>query len=148
MFNVPRVLENWQVLVIDDEVDSIALMCTLLEMHGATVYTASNGEEGLRLIREHRSQLKFVITDLQMPKIDGWQLLREVMSDTSLSLYNIPIVALTAHAMVGDRERAVAAGFEYFLTKPIDALTFVSDLLRLFIDIMDVEPLIEALDSV
>jgi len=141
-----EVLKDWNVLVIDDEVDSISLMVTLLEMHGAHVYTASNGREGLDIIQEQYTSLKFVVTDLQMPKMTGWQLLNELRADRRFD--ELPVVALTAHAMAGDRERAVAAGFEYFLTKPINAMTFVRDLLCLFLDVMDVQPLIEQLDNV
>jgi CheY-like chemotaxis protein len=68
-----------------------------------------------------------------MPVLDGWGVVQEMKKDRSLM--EIPIIALTAHAMVGDRQRAVSAGFHNYLTKPLTVETFMQDLVNLIIDI-------------
>jgi CheY-like chemotaxis protein len=76
--------------------------------------------------RAHAPDL--VLLDLGLPDMDGWQALREIRADASLSATRI--VAFTAHAMVGDRERALAAGFDGYLSKPIDFATFAETIGR------------------
>src|SRR5690606_32880896 len=95
------ILQGWEVVVIDDEPDSLEVASRILRFYGANVYTASNGKEGLELIRHHRP--KFVISDLSMPVMDGWEMLFEIQQDRHIA--QIPIIALTAHAMMGDRTR-------------------------------------------
>src|SRR5690606_2945113 len=97
------------------------------------VVTATNGREGLELIRN--SHPKLVISDISMPVMDGWGLIFEMKNDRSLS--EIPTIALTAHAMMGDRERAISAGFHNYLTKPLTASTFIHDLVTLLVTIPD-----------
>lgn len=126
-----NILANWQVVVIDDEEDSLQVASYILEYYQATVYTAMNGEEGLKLIRE--VQPRFVISDLSMPIMDGWDLIEALKKD--LAVQDIPCIALTAHAMIGDRERAIAGGFHNYLTKPLTPKTFIQDLLNLLVDI-------------
>lgn len=127
----PDLLAGWKIVVIDDEDDSLEVAEIILDAYGANVYTASDGEEGLALIRRVRP--KFVISDISMPVMDGWGLIHELKLDRTLM--DIPAIALTAHAMVGDRERAIASGFHNHLTKPLTADTFIYDLLKLLVDI-------------
>lgn len=127
------ILQGWEVVVIDDEPDSLEVASRILRFYGANVYTASNGQEGLELIRRQRP--KFVISDLSMPVMDGWEMLYEIQQDRHIA--QIPIIALTAHAMVGDRTRAIEAGFYNYLTKPLTPSTFMGDLLRLLLDVPD-----------
>jgi two-component system cell cycle response regulator len=125
-----RTLFNgWNIVVIDDEEDSLTVFKVILTEYGANVYTASDGEEGLRLIRSVRP--RFVICDLSMPGLDGWSVIHEVKLDPSLK--DIPVIALTAHAMAGDRERVVAAGFHNYLPKPIIVDTFINDVTNLLV---------------
>jgi CheY-like chemotaxis protein len=126
-----NLLEGWTIVVLDDEEDSLEVAEVILDEYGATVHTASNGEDGLARVREAKP--RFVISDLSMPIMDGWGFINAMKED--LSLAPIPVIALTAHAMVGDRERAVAAGFHNYLTKPLTVDTFMADLVRLLIDI-------------
>lgn len=129
---IPRtILQGWQVVVVDDEPDSLEVATRLLTHYGAAVHTACDGQQGLALIRKVRP--RFVISDLSMPKMDGWTMLSELTKDRFGS--EIPLIALTAHAMVGDRERAIEAGFHNYLTKPLTPSTFMRDLLNLLIDI-------------
>jgi two-component system cell cycle response regulator DivK len=88
---------------------------------------ASNGKEALDLLQVFRP--KFIISDLSMPLIDGWNLLRELQLNRDTA--EIPVFALTAHALTGDRERALAAGFNNYLTKPLTPSTFMQQLLVL-----------------
>ena len=127
------ILQGWKVVVIDDEPDSLEVASRILRFYGANVYTALNGKEGLELIRHQRP--KFVISDLSMPEMDGWEMLFEIQQDRHIA--QIPIIALTAHAMMGDRTRAIEAGFYNYLTKPLTPSTFMGDLLRLLLDVPD-----------
>jgi CheY-like chemotaxis protein len=132
MPEIPRTLfKGWDIVAIDDESDSLMVIEIILTEYGATVHTASNGEEGLALIQKVRPSL--VISDLSMPVLDGWGVIHKMKLDPALK--DIPIIALTAHAMVGDRERAVAAGFHNYLTKPLTIETFMHDVMNLLVDI-------------
>ena len=125
------ILKDWDVLVIDDDPMSLQVATMLLKHHGARVHTATNGKEGLDSARTLRP--RFIISDLSMPVMDGWALVEELKQDRGLS--TIPAIALTAHAMIGDRERAINAGFHNYLTKPLTPATFMRDLVRLLTDI-------------
>lgn len=132
MNEIPRdLLDGWDVLVIDDEEDSLEVAQIILDEYGATVHTARDGAEGLEVVNQVRP--KFVISDISMPVVDGWGFIHEMKKDRSTA--DIPVIALTAHAMVGDRERAIGAGFNNYLTKPLTATTFIYDLVRLLIEI-------------
>jgi len=132
MIDLPNdLLKGWDIVVIDDEEDSLLIAQIILDEYGANTQTASDGEEGLTLIRAVRP--KFVISDLSMPTLDGWGLINKIQSDPTLKA--IPVIALTAHAMMGDHERAVAAGFHNYLTKPLTVETFIQDLVNLLVDI-------------
>lgn len=125
------ILQNWTVVVVDDEPDSLEVAVRILRHYGADVHTAINGFDGLSRIRSLRPKL--VISDLSMPEMDGWGMLGELKLDRAT--IEIPVIALTAHAMVGDRERAIMAGFHNYLTKPLTPATFMKDLLVLLTDI-------------
>lgn len=134
------ILKSWEVVVIDDEPDSLEVASRILGFYGAIVYTAADGKDGLDLIRQKRP--KFVISDLSMPVMDGWEMLFEIQQDRHIA--QIPIIALTAHAMVGDRTRAIEAGFYNYLTKPLTPATFMGDLLRLLLDVPDFHAVLSA----
>src|SRR5579871_5498117 len=126
--DIPRnVLNGWDVLVVDDEPDSLEVASRLLRHYGAQVRTATNGEEALNSVREQRPTI--VISDLSMPVLDGWGLIYALKQNRST--IDLPVIALTAHAMVGDRDRAISAGFHNYLIKPLTPSTFIKDLLRL-----------------
>jgi CheY-like chemotaxis protein len=132
MLDLPNdLLRGWDIVVIDDEDDSLSLAEIILLEYGANVHTATNGAEGLAAIRNVKP--KFAISDLSMPVLDGWGLITELKEDVAIK--DTPVIALTAHAMVGDRERAVACGFHNYLTKPLTVETFIQDLVKLLVDI-------------
>ncbi len=122
-----NILAGWNVLVIDDDPDALDIVTMLLSLYGANVITASNGREGLEMVRKHRP--RFVVADLSMPEMTGWDMVGLMKNDRTI--LDIPVVALTAHAMPGDRNRALAMGFHNYLTKPLRPETFVNDLLLL-----------------
>lgn len=130
MDEVQNFMQGWVIVLVDDEADSLEVAEILLMQYGAEVHTASNGVEGLTLIRKVRP--KFVVTDLSMPGMDGWSLIEAMQHDRSM--HEIPIVALTAHAMAGDRDRAIAAGFHNYLTKPLTPKSFYTDLMGVLTD--------------
>jgi CheY-like chemotaxis protein len=129
--NASRILRGKVVLVIDDEPDSLEVASILLEMYEAKVITAVNGREGLELARKLRPF--FIISDLSMPEMSGWEMIKALKKDRAT--LDIPVIALTAHAMEGDRTRAIGAGFHNYLTKPLKPTTFIQDLLNLVVDI-------------
>lgn len=135
MKNLPRdLLVNWNIVLIDDEEDSLMVASHILNYHGASIYTAENGHQGFELIQSVLP--RFVLSDISMPIMDGWKLI-ELMKNTPV-ICDIPAIALTAHAMVGDRERAIAAGFHNYLSKPLNAVTFLDDVLNLLMDVPDI----------
>ena len=134
------VLYGWDVLVVDDDPGSLEVARILLSFYGANVITAVNGAEGLAKVVEERP--RFIVTDLSMPVMDGWELIKRLKADHTLA--QIPIIALTAHAMVGDREKAIAAVCHNYMSKPLTTATFMQDLLKLLIVIHEFE---EALSS-
>src|SRR5688572_25541843 len=105
---LPRdILNNWVVVVVDDEPLSLTVASTILMYYGAKVHKAMDGDEALQVIRH--VQPGFIISDLSMPGMDGWALIAELKKDPATM--DIPVIALTAHAMMGDRQKAIAAGF-------------------------------------
>jgi CheY-like chemotaxis protein len=131
-----NILKGWDVLVVDDELDSQEVAKRLLKRYGATVYTADNGLEALDVLKT--IQPVFILSDISMPELDGWGLIYELQQNRDTA--EIPIFALTAHAMRGDRERAMAVGFFNYLTKPLTPATFMESLLS----IMRAVPQLEA----
>lgn len=125
-----NIIQDWVVLVVDDDPDALEIAQTLLSFYGAKVVTASNGRQGLEMVKTHRP--RFVVADLSMPEMNGWDMVNTLKNDRTL--LDIPVVALTAHAMEGDRTRAMATGFHNFLTKPLKPETFVQELLTLLKD--------------
>lgn len=137
------IMKDWEVVVVDDEIDSLEVAARILKFYGAKVTTATNGQEALDYIRKNRP--RFVISDLSMPVLDGWGLLYELKQDRATT--EIPVIALTAHAMVGDRQRAIEAGFHNYLTKPLTATTFMKDLLKVISDEPSLAPLLAGVNE-
>jgi two-component system cell cycle response regulator DivK len=104
------------VLVVEDNEKNMKLVRDVLEATGYAPLEASSGEEALALAAEQTPAL--VLMDIQLPDLDGSEALRRLRSDERTA--GIPVLALTAQAMQGDRERFLAAGFDGYLSKPID----------------------------
>ncbi len=113
-----------RILVVEDSPNSLELMSYLLSAHGHDVVQAETGGQALRVAREEPVDL--ILLDLQLPDQDGYQVLRTLRGWPHLA--TVKIVAVTAVAMVGDRERTLAAGFDHYMPKPINPRTFVAEL--------------------
>lgn len=110
------------VLIIEDHADNLELMNYLLKAFGYATLTAVDGLAGMELAQSE--DLELVLCDIQLPGIDGFEVARRLKRDERLR--SIPLVAITALAMVGDRERALGAGFDGYIAKPINPETFVA----------------------
>ena len=110
-----------RILIIEDNAANLELMDYLLKTSGYATLTARDGAEGLDVARAER--LDIVVCDVQMPRVDGFEFAQELKRDANLR--RIPLIAVTAAAMMGDRERVLAAGFDGYLDKPIVPETFV-----------------------
>jgi len=131
---------GWKVLVVEDEPDNLDVACRVLRHYGAEIATATNGKEALEQLKIFKPD--FIISDLSMPVMDGWGLCYELQQDRATA--EIPIFALTAHAMLGDRERAISAGFHNYLTKPLTPVNFVQQLVTILTAIPAFEHRIDA----
>jgi two-component system cell cycle response regulator len=110
-----------RIVVIEDNKENLDLMSYLLRAFGHTVFSTGDGEEGLETVRRELPDL--ILSDLQMPKVDGYEVARAVRQDRRLA--KLPMVAVTAYAMRGDRDRVLAAGFDGYISKPIVPEEFV-----------------------
>lgn len=109
-----------KILVVEDYPDNLALMTYLLTAAGHDVRGASSGQQTVAAARTEVPDI--VVLDIQLPDMDGYQVLGELRGDPRTA--NVPVVAVTAYAMVGDRDDALAAGFDGYLPKPITPRTF------------------------
>ena len=117
-------VKQWVVLLIDDEPDNRTIAETVLSFSGAKVHTATHGADGLKILESLSPS--FILLDLSMPIMDGWEMLKQLR--TKPSTQHIPVIALTAHAMAGDREKALEAGFNGYIAKPFRIGTFMAEL--------------------
>lgn len=111
-----------RILVIEDNQDNITLIDYLLTAHGYEPLLARNGADGVRLAIEHRPDV--VLLDIRMAGMDGYEVATTIKGEPDLC--DVKIIAVTASAMIGDRESIVAAGFDGYIDKPIDPETFVA----------------------
>jgi len=112
-----------KILVIEDNENNIYLVTFMLEKHGYEVVQARDGREGIELAGRVKPDL--ILLDIQLPIMDGNEVARRLKADAETS--DIPIVAVTSYAMVGDRERAMEAGCTGYIEKPINPETFMSE---------------------
>jgi len=109
-----------KILVVDDNRDSRELVIKILRGKGLQLYEATDGEEALAKVAAEQPDL--ILMDISLPKIDGHEVTRRLKSRKEFA--SIPIIALTAHAMKGDREKALAAGCADYISKPINVREF------------------------
>jgi len=123
-------LSEWNVLVVDDELDNIGVIELVLDYHNASVRTAESGAECLKLMEKEIPTL--LLVDIQMPQMSGMELLTIIRKREAWR--HIPVIAVTAHAMMGDLERFTAAGFDGYIPKPISAMSLVDELYAIITD--------------
>ncbi len=117
-----------KILVADDNNASRELIREVLEMSGYDVVEASDGQDAVDRARESMPDL--ILVDIQMPRLDGYGVLKALRADPALSA--LRVVALTAFAMQGDRERAIDAGFDGYITKPVNIVALRQEIKRFF----------------
>ena len=105
-----------KILVVDDNRDSRELVLKVLKRKGYELFEAVDGEDALARVEEHLPDL--ILMDISLPKIDGYEATGRLKKDSRFQ--HIPVIALTAHAMKGDREKALGAGCRGYIAKPIN----------------------------
>lgn len=128
-------MQGWKALIVEDEPDNMDVALRILRFYGVETASAVNGKEALAVLQTFKPD--FIVSDLSMPVMDGWEFCFQLQQDRTTA--DIPIFALTAHAMVGDRERAISAGFHNYMTKPLTPSTFMQQLLSLLVQIPHLE---------
>jgi CheY-like chemotaxis protein len=116
-----------KILLVEDNVQNRYLMTFLLERSGYSVTVAEDGQQALESLASETPDI--ILMDMQLPRMDGYEATRRIKSDERLK--GIPLVALTAHSMKGDRAKAVEAGCDEYVTKPVDADGLVALIERL-----------------
>ena len=104
------------VLLVEDNEMNRDMLCRRLQRKGFEVLLANDGEEAIRMTRDHQPSV--VLMDMSLPVLDGWEATRRLKADPATK--EIPVIALTAHALPAERDRALEAGCAAFETKPID----------------------------
>jgi CheY-like chemotaxis protein len=105
-----------KLLYVEDNEDNVYMLSSRLKRHGFQIVVAADGEQGLAMAQSERPDL--ILMDLSLPAIDGWEVTRQLKQAPETR--SIPVIALSAHAMAGDRERALAAGCDEYDTKPVN----------------------------
>ena len=104
------------ILIIDDDPKNVVLVRDLLQVNGYSTNEATDGKEGVELAKANKPDL--ILMDIQMPEMDGLEATRILKTDAATR--NIPIIALSSYAMMGDKERILEAGCDGYLSKPVD----------------------------
>jgi CheY-like chemotaxis protein len=115
------------VLIVEDNEDNRIVYSTILRHHGFRVSEALDGEEGIAKARRELPDI--ILMDISIPLIDGWEVTQTLKREAATS--HIPVIALTAHAMPGDRERAMEVGCDGYLAKPCEPRAVLAEVNRL-----------------
>jgi two-component system, cell cycle response regulator DivK len=105
-----------KILYVEDNEDNIYMLSSRLARRGYEVVSARDGEQGIAMARTEAPAL--ILMDLSLPVVDGWEATRRLKAEATTQ--GIPVIALSAHAMPGDREKAIAAGCDDYDTKPVE----------------------------
>ena len=120
------ITSDHSILLVEDNVVNQRIASRLLEKHGFKVLVAADGQEALELLAERRSNVGLVLMDCQLPRLSGYEATKLIRESHLLGGETIPIIAMTANAMIGDRERCLSVGMNDYLSKPLD----LAELLR------------------
>lgn len=115
--SAPRALSGRKVLVVDDDARNVFALCGVLEQHHVNVLSAENGPDAIEILKCNPDS-NAVLMDIMMPGLDGYDTIRLIRSIPRFR--NLPIIAVTARAMHGDREKCLEAGASDYIAKPVD----------------------------
>ncbi|HJR43987.1 MAG TPA: HAMP domain-containing protein, partial [Actinomycetota bacterium] len=118
LHSADTVFQGKKILVVDDDVRNVFALTSILETRGMEVIYAENGRDGIETLREN-PDVDLVLMDIMMPEMDGYETTTEIRNDPQFA--GLPIIALTAKAMKGDREKSIASGASDYITKPVDS---------------------------
>jgi signal transduction histidine kinase len=124
----PASLKGVRVMLVDDEFDTREMIAEGLEQHGASVVLAASADEALHVLAQQKPDI--LISDIGMPDMDGYELIKKIRSESSLASQDMPAVALTAYATERDKQHSLQAGYQAHLSKPIA----ISELVRVIAD--------------
>jgi CheY-like chemotaxis protein len=116
-------LEGKKILLVDDDMRNVFALSAALESHHLQVITSTDGRDALEQLGQH-SDIDLVLMDIMMPEMDGYEAMSRIRKE--LRLTSLPIIALTAKAMAGDREKCIQAGASDYITKPVDVQKLLS----------------------
>jgi CheY-like chemotaxis protein len=117
LHNSAEVLHGRKVLIVDDDARNIFALTSVLENHEVDVISATNGRQAIDILQKTPG-LEMVLMDIMMPEMDGYETMREIRKDPAFR--TLPILALTAKAMKGDREKCLEAGASDYISKPVN----------------------------
>jgi len=117
-----------QILIIEDNFDNMILIKMILEREKFTVLSSKDGEEGLKIARS--TPLDLIVLDLDLPMMDGWEVLREIKTDPAIC--DIPVIIVTAHLLPGERDKVLAAGGRGYVSKPFRVSVLVEEIMKIW----------------
>jgi CheY-like chemotaxis protein len=123
IYGSTKALAGRRVLIVDDDIRNIFALAGALEQHGMTVLNAENGKDGIEALKNN-PDINVVLMDIMMPDLDGYDTIRIMRGLEGLG--DLPIIAVTAKAMKGDREKCIAAGASDYISKPVNVEQLVS----------------------
>ncbi|BDA70612.1 hypothetical protein RIVM261_074570 [Rivularia sp. IAM M-261] len=122
-------LQGTRILVVDDDQDSQELLAFMLEQEGAEIQTASSAVEALNLITQWQPDV--LLSDIGMPQMDGYTLIRHIRNLPKEQGGEVPAIALTAYAAEADKETALSSGFQQHIAKPVDPVECIGAIIQL-----------------
>jgi CheY-like chemotaxis protein len=111
------IFENKKILIVDDDMRNVYVLSKILEERKVNILIGRNGREGVEIVKNN-PDINLVLMDIMMPEMDGYTAIREIRADKRF--FQLPIIALTAKAMKGDREKCIEAGANEYLSKPVN----------------------------
>ena len=124
-----EIFKNKKILIVDDDMRNVFALSNILEEKGMQIVVGKNGYEGLENLEKH-SDTALVLMDIMMPEMDGYEAMNRIRQQQKYN--DIPIIALTAKAMKGDRNKCINAGANDYMSKPVDSEKLLS-LLRVWL---------------
>ena len=122
-------LQGTRILVVDDDQDSQELLAFMLEQEGAEIQTASSAVEALSLVTQWQPDV--LLSDIGMPQMDGYTLIRHIRNLPKEQGGEVPAIALTAYAAEADKETALSSGFQQHIAKPVDPVECIGAIIQL-----------------